>query len=217
MTPEVMRKLVQNREDTYGFLAGIFRAELNAEQIKEMIDKKMLDLMIDPGCKVDLSFIRDKPVEQAEEDLACEYAALFVGPGEHIAPYESTFVPDSTGRVGYYWGECTLDMKNWVEQYGLRISESFGSIPDHISIELELMQRIIEQEKLAWQRDDSDTAARCVEVEKTFFNQHLVKWIPAFCDRVVEAARLDFYREIARLTRDFIQSEAQLLDVKVSN
>jgi TorA maturation chaperone TorD len=214
-TMERMRERVRSREDTYGFLAGIFREELTAEQIKEMIDSDMLNLMVDAGCSIDCSFLRNKSVEHIEEELACEYAVLFIGPGEHIPPYESIYVPDSTGKVGYYWGECTVDMKNWVEHYGVGISERFESLPDHISIQLEFMQKVIEQERLAWERGDTGPTGRCIEVERTFFHKHINKWVPAFCDRVMQAANLDFYREVARLTRDFIQEEERLLNGEV--
>lgn len=207
-----MRDLVKNRQDIYGFLAGIFREELTSEQIKEMIGSDVLNLMVEAGCSIDLSFLRNKSIEHIEEELACEYAALFIGPGEHIPPYESIYVPDSTGKVGYYWGECTVDMKNWVDHYGLQISEKFGAIPDHISIELEFMQKLIEQERLSWEKDDAETTGKCIEVERTFFHKHINTWVPTFCERVIEAANLDFYREVASLTKDFIQDEDQLLN-----
>jgi len=214
-TMERMRDLVKNRQDIYGFLAGIFREELTSEQIKEMIGSDVLNLMVDAGCSIDLSFLRNKSIEHIEEELACEYAALFIGPGEHIPPHESIYVPDSTGKVGYYWGECTVDTKNWVEHYGLQISERFESLPDHISVELEFMQKVIEQERLSWEKGDRKTTERCIEVERTFFHKHINKWVPAFCDRVIQAANLDFYREVARLTKDFIQEEERLLNGEV--
>ncbi len=208
-----MRELVRSREDTYGFLAGIFRGELTSEQIKEMIDSDMLSLMADVGCNIDPDFFKNKPIEQIEEELACEYASLFIGPGEHIPPYESIYVPDSSGKVGYYWGECTVDVKNWVEHYGLKIAEKFASIPDHISTELEFMQNVVEQERLSWEKDDRETAERCIEVERAFFDKHINRWVRDFCERVIEAANLDFYKEIARLTKDFVSEEAELLQV----
>jgi len=201
----------KSRCDTYGFLAGIFRQELTAQQIKEMINSGVLDMLIELGAKIDRNFF-NKPAEQVEEALAIEYTALFIGPGKHINPHESIYVPDSTGKVGYYWGECTADMKKWVEHYGLKMSEKFESIPDHISIELEFMQRVIEQEHLSWQRNDEETAKRCIEVEKTFFNKHIIKWVPLFLNRVIDSASLDFYRETAKIGKDFISDEGNLLN-----
>jgi len=205
----------KSRSDIYGFLAGIFREELTAGQIKEMVDTGVLNMLAESGAKIDNAFFSRSP-EDVKEDLAIEYTALFIGPGKHINPHESIYVPDSTGKVGYYWGECTADMKKWVEHYGLKMSEKFESIPDHISIELEFMQRVVEQEYLSWQRDDEETARRCIEVEKTFFNKHIIKWVPLFFNRVIEAASLDFYREVARAGKDFILDEEELLNEKTT-
>ncbi|MFQ5875863.1 MAG: molecular chaperone [Dehalococcoidia bacterium] len=207
-----MKSLVESRHDTYGFFAGIFREELTLGQIEELLETGLLDLLGEADCQIDPQFFTEKPLERVEEELACEYAALFIGPGQHVSPYESIYVPDTTGRVGAYWGECTADMKRWVERYGLEIAERFASIPDHISIELEFMQKIIEQENDAWEREDMEAVKRWIEVERTFFNTHLITWVPEFCERAIEAASLDFYREIARLARDFILEEEQLLN-----
>jgi len=207
----LFKETAKSRCDIYGFLAGIFRQELKAEQIKEMVDAGVLNMLAELGAKIDNDFFSRTP-KDIEEELAVEYTALFIGPGKHINPYESIYVPDSTGKVGYYWGECTADMKKWVEHYGLKISEKFESIPDHISIELEFMQRVVEQEHLSWQRDDEETARRCIEVEKTFFNKHIIKWVPLFFNKIIGTATLDFYREIARIGKDFILDEEELLN-----
>lgn len=206
-----MKEVVKSRENTYGFIAGIFREELNSEQIKEMMDKGILNQLIEGGCNIKMDFFSNKSVEHIEEELAVEYAELFIGPGKHIAPYESIYVADSDGRVGYYWGESTVDIKNWVEHYELKISDQFESIPDHISIELEFMQKVIGQERLEWERDDIQKADMCIEIERTFFNNHINKWVVGFCEQVIEAAHLDFYREIASLTKDFMIQEKELL------
>jgi TorA maturation chaperone TorD len=208
-----MRELVRSREDTYGFLAGIFREELTTEQIKQLIDQGIPTLMADAGCKIDSDFFENKPIEQIQEELACEYAGLFIGPGDHIPPYESIYVADDSGKVGYYWGECTVDLKNWVEHYGLKISENFESIPDHISTELEFMQRVVEQERLSWEKEDRETAESCIEVEQAFFDKHINTWVSRFCERIMETAKLDFYKEVAKLAKDFITGEAELLKV----
>ncbi len=210
MNSKEFSEIAKNRSDIYAFLAGIFRQEFEIDQIKEMIDKGVLNLLIDAGADIVLDFF-DRELEEVQEDLACEYAAIFIGPGKHIAPYESVYVPDSTGRVGEFWGECTVDMKGWVEHYGLKISERYDSIPDHISIELEFMQNIVEQENMAWESNDKVTAERCLAVEKEFFNKHIINWIPEFCEKVIKAANIDFYREIAKFTKDHILEEKKLI------
>ncbi|MBI2522332.1 MAG: molecular chaperone TorD family protein [Bdellovibrio sp.] len=213
MTLASFKESARSRCDIYAFLATIFSQEINAEQIKTLMDSGVLEMLVGLDAKIDHKFF-NRPLKEVEEDLAVEYTALFIGPGKHISLHESIYVPDSTGKMGYYWGECTADMKKWVDHYGLKISEKFESIPDHISIELEFMQRIVEQEYLSWGRNDQETAKRCIEVARTFFNKHIIKWVPLFFDKIIETAKLDFYREIATVGKAFISAEVELLNEK---
>ena len=73
------------------------------------------------------------------------------------------------------------------------------------------MQQVVIREEQAWQDDDKETALLCQENEKKFVDEHLFRWIPDFCEKVIEGAESPFYREIARLTRSFIEFEAQEL------
>jgi anaerobic sulfite reductase subunit A len=51
----------------------------------------------------------------------------------------------------------------------------------------------------------------CLKNEKKFVDQHLFGWIPDFCEKVIEAAEMPFYREMARLTRSFMEFEKKEL------
>ena len=206
-----MIKLAYDREYSYGFISSIFKEELKSDQIDELISNEILESLVNENFNIDLGHFENTKLEHLEEELACEYAALFIGPGKHIPPYESIYAPDKSGKVGSYWGECTVDMKNWVEKSGLTISEKFDSIPDHISLEFEFMQKIIEQERLSREKDNLESAMQWMSAAKTFFEKHLIEWVPKFCDDVIELANIDFYREIAKLTKSFILEEKEFL------
>jgi TorA maturation chaperone TorD len=74
-------------------------------------------------------------------------------------------------------------------------------------VELEFMQQVILREEQARQADDKDMALLCLENEKKFIKEHLVRWIPIFCEKVIQEAELPFYREMAGLTKKFIEFE----------
>ena len=71
------------------------------------------------------------------------------------------------------------------------------------------MQRVTAREARATDESDGDTVADCRRIGDEFVRGHLAKWIPAFCKAVTGRAELPFYREMARLTEDFIRSEAE--------
>ena len=101
--------------------------------------------------------------------------------------------------------------KNIIESSGLEYQSEYKGMPDHISVELEFMQHVVQREAQAWEAGDDETALLCLKNEKQFVAEHLSGWIPDFCEKVSEAAEMPFYREMARLTRSFIEFEKQEL------
>ena len=145
------------------------------------------------------------------ENLAVDYAYLFIGPGKHISPHESVHHQKEGVQSGQLWGELTAEVKRIIESSGLEYKSEFTGMPDHISVELEYMQHVVEREAQAWEADDDQTALLCLKNEKQFVDEHLLGWVPDFCEKVIEAAESPFYREMALLTRSFIEFEQKEL------
>jgi len=138
-----------------------------------------------------------------------EYARLFLGPGKHISPHESVHHQREGGQWGSLWGADTVEVKKLIESTGLEYQGSFKGMPDHISVEFEFMQQVTRREAEAWEAADSAAADACCRLEKKFIDEHLAQWVPGFCDKVIETAELPFYREMAALTRKFIEFESK--------
>lgn len=71
-------------------------------------------------------------------------------------------------------------------------------MPDHIAVQLEFMSRLCEEE-------ESDLP-RFREVEKTFLEMFLLRWIHPFLDRVIESNSL-FYTPAARTLKIFVDND----------
>jgi len=54
-----------------------------------------------------------------------------------------------------------------------------------------------------------NAATACRQVEKKFIEEHLTRWIPSFCEQVLQEAELPFYHAMAALTRSFIEFETE--------
>jgi TorA maturation chaperone TorD len=93
---------------------------------------------------------------------------------------------------------------------GLSYNEEFKGLPDHISVEFEFMQQLTLREEKAWKEDPSQAQA-CRQVEKRFIEEHLICWVPSFCEQVLQEAELPFYRAMAALTRSFIEFEMEAI------
>ena len=77
------------------------------------------------------------------------------------------------------------------------IDEEAGLVPDHLGLELLFMSYLIDNMR--------------VYEQKKFLEEHLRGWVPRYCDEVREHAATVFYRELAHLVGEFIESESELL------
>ena len=207
---ENIKELAEHRSSIYGFLAAIYRQELTSELIQQMKGSRFQEILSTLGIELSNGFFK-KPEKELLENLAVEYAYLFIGPGKHISPHESVHHQKEGVPSGQLWGELTAEVKRIIESAGLEYKSEYTGMPDHISVELEFMQQVVQREAQAWEANDDETARLCLKNEKIFIGEHLGGWIPDFCEKVIEAAEVPFYREMARLTRSFIEFEKQEL------
>jgi TorA maturation chaperone TorD len=207
---ENIKELAGHRSNIYGFLAAVYRQELTSELLQQMKDHRFREILSTLGIELSNGFFK-KPEKELLENLAVEYAYLFLGPGKHISPHESVHHKKEGGQSGQLWGELTAEVKRIIESSGLAYKSEFTGMPDHISVELEFMQHVVQRETQAWEADDDKTALLCLKNEKIFVDEHLFRWIPEFCEKVIKTADWPFYKEMARLTRSFIKFEKKEL------
>ncbi len=149
---------------------------------------------------------RNTPGISELESLKIDYAKLFVGPYGILAPpYGSVYLED-TRRV---MGNSTMDVRNKYGEEGLDIG--LKEAPDHIAIELEFMYFLIHKEVEAIEFSDSVTAAGYLKKQKVFLESHLGIWVSEFADNVEVNAQTEFYKNLARLTKSFVNKDLKSL------
>jgi TorA maturation chaperone TorD len=137
--------------------------------------------------------------------LIPEYHRLFVGPARlPVPPYESVY------REGWQvFGETTLDVKRRYAEAGYTLDPSFIELPDHVAVELAFMALLAEEEAKAWEAQDTAAASAWLARERTFLDDHLSRWLPAFCDRLLASTETSFYRRLAVELREFVTLDAE--------
>lgn len=206
-----MAEHASQRSTIYGLLARVYRKELTPELLRQIKDPQFLGVLSGLGVKLDDEFL-SRPEKDLIEDLAVEYTRLFLGPGKHVSPHESVHHDIQGGDWGKLWGKSTVEVRAFVKTLGLKYKEDDHSIPDHISVEFEMMQKVIEKEAEEWEKNNNDEGLALLKIEKKFIEEHLIKWIPVFCSKVIAQADHAFYREIAELTRSFIEFEKENIE-----
>src|SRR4030043_2079977 len=113
----------------------------------------------------------------SNEDLAVEYARLFVGPYELKAPPYGSVYLDGGRRV---MGDSTMEVVRIYEKTGLAMDKDFKELPDHIAVELEFMFFLIYKEGEALEKLEKDKALAFREIRNHFFNRFFSPWILPF-------------------------------------
>lgn len=199
------------RSNIYSFLSIIYRAEVTENLLKQIKETDMLSTLSDIGASFEKDFL-ERPDKELIEDLAVEYTRLFLGPGKHISPHESIYHERGDGDWGNLWGADTVAVKKFIETAGLEYKDEYTGMPDHIGVEFEFMGGLIKREIEAWKDNDREGAVYCLKIQKKFVDEHLAAWVPVFCEKVVEHAELSFYREIAKLTGNFLKNESKEIE-----
>ena len=136
------------------------------------------------------------------DSLIIDYTKLFVGPYGLLAPPYGSIYLENNGRV---MGNSTMEARNSYAEEGLDIC--LKEAPDHIAIELEFMYFLIFKEIEATKNNDLNNTSRYQEKQRAFLENHLYTWIPDFTDKVEANAQTEFYRNIARITKYFIDND----------
>ena len=143
---------------------------------------------LDPPDEEALSILRQDFLLESRESLpviAEDFDELFRYSSGRLQPIESlnttqTLMAD-TGILSVYAAA------------GLALDEAYDVAPDHLSLEFLFMSYLIENGKTV--------------MEQKFLEQHLVNWVPYYCDEVIKQAQTLFYREIVEIIKDFLIAE----------
>lgn len=136
------------------------------------------------------------------EELAVEYARLFIGPQSPPAvPYASFYLSESHSLMT----DETIEVRKKYLEAGMAVKNLYSIPDDHIGIELEfiyyLTQRIIE----LFEQEQRDEAARLFEIRSDFLRGHMALWAPFFADKLIEFSGEDFYKGVAYMLKEAVE------------
>lgn len=205
-----MADFARARASVYGFLADVFRDAPSEAFLETLRSPEFSGALKDLGLSLDGLF-EGTDLPSAAETLALEYTRLFLGPGSHISPHESMQIAPRFGEQNELWGNATVAVKKFIEATGLHIADKFTGMPDHITAEFEFMQQLALKEAEAWASDDAELGGNIRGIQARFFDEHLSRWVSAFCDKVIGKTNSAFYELFSELTKEFVGFEIQNL------
>ncbi|HVJ04912.1 MAG TPA: molecular chaperone TorD family protein [Candidatus Saccharimonadales bacterium] len=154
------------------------------------------------------SFARDKAV--LYQEMATEYARLFIGPGAAaVSPYETVQVDSGGGDPPLLMVSTTgTAVMAMYREANLNMTQGMNEPPDHIATELEFMYYLCGKEAASWQAGNNSEAKEWRVRQSKFANEHLCKWGIRFCEQVKTNTQQKFYLALSILASAFFQMES---------
>ena len=191
--------------ECYRFLAACFY-QLKKEML---VEEQLLPSLVSnlqhvcPDASPFAQHMLDSLSSYTDEELAVEYARLFVGPfGLKAPPYGSIYL----GNDHTVMGPSTIETIAFYEQEGLARDEGFHELPDHIAVELEFMYYLGYREVEALQKNDKVLAEAYRLKQDQFRASFLCRWVPSFCVNIKNETDNDFYKALADCVATFIKA-----------
>jgi len=215
-----MAQLAASRSASYAFLANIFNnmpddslvqgiRELDIEEWLASFSEEGFSGIMREGVLLIQNYvfsIKDIPSETVLLELAKDRTRLVRGIMKGYGPpppYEFVY-------VGYNEAETIKNYTQARRSYadaGVVMNEEVKNSPDYIGIELDFMRHLTQVEAQAWDESRIDEACEMLQKQQAFLKEHLMTWVPRYCEEMLKEARLDFYRGIALITRGFVLDE----------
>lgn len=201
------RIFIRLRSDIYRFLSALFYTPESQLIVEENLFENLTNALrrVFPEAVV-LSAKMQNALLEEKEEIEVDYAKLFVGPFELLAPPYGSVYLENARRV---MGDSTIEVMKIYRENGLFLDEDFKEMPDHITVELEFMSYLIDQETQARDLSFGDVVVSYIEKQDLFLNSVLMEWVPSFCNRINENTENSFYRALSDCLLMFLKKEQQ--------
>lgn len=122
--------------------------------------------------------------------LAAEYADIYLNYSLRASPCESVWIDED----GLVMQEPMFQVREWYRRHGLAVADWRTRPDDHLVCQLMFLSHLFQS---AGERDRLEEAAR-------FLDDHPLRWISAFAERVAGRCRTRLYAGLALLTAAYL-------------
>jgi TorA maturation chaperone TorD len=128
--------------------------------------------------------------------LAAEYADIYLNHSLKASPCESVW----TDEDGLTMQESMFQVREWYRRHGLAVKNWRMRSDDHLVTQLQFLGYLLEAEP---------SEGRLEETAR-FLDEHLLRWVGAFAERVSARCRTRLYAGLAMLTSAYLEELREL-------
>ena len=211
-----MLAVLETRRRMYWVLSLFFNREPPFELAEAFVSGKLAFPKVDPESYPDLAkgfneleaFISEKKdAQKLHQELLSAYGKIFS---------EDAFSSDLCGESGWVPetmpGSALLEIDSTYTVAGYEpCDDKILLFKDHISVELDFMYYLCERSI-----EDRDNLLRYVEGQVAFLKEHLLRWIPDFCDELIRRPNFSYFKAVAKITKGYLILDLEIAEAILS-
>lgn len=210
--------LLEMRKFAYDLLKHTFFQEPSKRFIRTLIKEKIIlnfpfiedRKTIADGLMKANSYLNNISSFQDEqyEKLHWDFTKMFIGPSFLPAPpWESAYLNEER----LLFQEETLEVRKKYLKYCF-IPKNYPHEPDdHVGLELDFMDRLCKLTIEATEKGNTEKLVELLMDQQSFLTEHLLQWIPAFTDDVINNADTDFYKGMAKVLKGYLELDEKII------
>ncbi len=203
------------RGERFGAIAGAFFQEATAEEIASILEGAC-DSGLDPEDATPegvlsrgLASLDGKDLVSFATKTRIEYARLFIGPREVVAPLHESAYLSGTKRM---FTSETLDVRKFYADFGYVMVRKNREPEDSVGVEFEFLRNLCERAADAVRTGNDAEMERLLRAQGDFKQLHLNRWIREFAALVVEHDASRYYRAWALYLEAVLDDDDTLVE-----
>ena len=206
--------VLQGRMATYQFLSRLFRSEVDQELYDTLVAMRFPantgNDLVDEGYRMICTYLSQADGTVLTE-LAVDFVRAFIGSGNDgysaAYPFESVY----TSPKRLMMQDARDEVLVLYHAAGLDKQESWKEGEDHIALELEFEQILIERALTALEQGEDETCLNLLLQQRNFLEDHLLAWYPMMAHDLQKFPNTDFYRGLGKLTSGYLRNDFEFL------
>ena len=144
-----------------------------------------------------LSALSTDPDQKILDELAADYASIYLNHNISASPEESVWLDEDSLMCQ----QSMFQVRSWYESHGLEIPDWRLRPDDHLVYELQFIAFLL----------NKDEQMETLEKSATFMDEHLLRWLGNFGERVLVRCDTPYFAGIAALTAAYCEELRDIL------
>lgn len=206
-----MLNAIKSEQQLYKFLQRVFAREVDAAFIADLAATQPPeddDVVSEALARmIDVAGEEGKDRNALLEELAVEYARLFIGPRNPPAiPFASFYLSESRALMT----DETIAVRKIYLANNMVVENLYSTPDDHIAIELEFLAHLSGAMIEALVAGNSERTNELEKARELFIKEHMQQWIPSFVEAIDNANPHPFYQGAAHILEEVIMTQEPL-------